>query len=190
MPTFELETDFLDWYVYRRLSGLGVYWLKSGAGWLGRYMKERKAVIARFIAQEKVIKIQVMDMKEPLYLTQDNYQQLLAVKNLSIKANQIRFIAPLDNFIWDRKFVKAIFDFEYVWEVYKPENLRQYGYYVIPILLGDRLIGRFEPDRSKTRKVTLQINKIWFESETYQTPEIEKMIATEIDRYNRMLSRK
>ncbi|GHU36165.1 hypothetical protein FACS1894192_02200 [Bacilli bacterium] len=190
LPTFDSETDFLDWFIYRRLSGLGAYWLKSGAGWLGRLMKERKAVIARFVDQGKVVKIQVTDMTESLYLTQDNYQRLLAVKEMPIKTNQVRFIAPLDNLIWDRKFVKELFDFEYVWEVYKPEKLRQYGYYVLPILLGDKLIARFEPDRDKTRKNTLQISKIWFESESYQTPEIERLIATEVQRYNALLPRK
>ena len=129
-------------------------------------------------------------MKDALYLTQENYQQLLAVKNQPLKADEVRFIAPLDNVIWDRKFVQAIFDFEYVWEVYKPEKLRQYGYYVLPILLGDTFIGRFEPDRDKTRQDTLQIKEIWFELEAYQTPEIEAMIRAEVNRYNRLLPRK
>ena len=188
--TFDSETDFLDWFVYRRLSGLGVYWLKSGSGWLGQSMKERKANIERFLEQGKVVKIQVTYMKEALYLTQDNYQRLLVVKNQPIKADQVRFIAPLDNFIWDRKFVQAIFDFEYVWEVYKPEKLRQYGYYVLPILLGDNFIGRFEPDRTKTRQDTLKIKKIWFESNIYETPEMTDMILTEVERYNQLLLRK
>ena len=188
--TFDSETDFLDWFVYRRLSGLGVYWLKSGSGWLGQSIKERKAIIERFLEQGKVVKIQVTYMKEALYLTQDNYQRLLVVKNQPIKADQVRFIAPLDNFIWDRKFVQAIFDFEYVWEVYKPEKLRQYGYYVLPILLGDNFIGRFEPDRTKTRQDTLKIKKIWFESNIYETPEMTDMILTEVERYNQLLLRK
>ena len=190
LPTFDSEADFLDWFVYRRLSGLGVYWLKSGSGWLGQSIKERKAIIERFLEQGKVVKIQVTDMKEALYLTQDNYQRLLVVKNQPIKADQVRFIAPLDNFIWDRKFVQAIFDFEYVWEVYKPEKLRQYGYYVLPILLGDNFIGRFEPDRTKTRQDTLKIKKIWFESNIYETPEMTDMILTEVERYNQLLLRK
>lgn len=190
LATFESEADFLDWFIYRRLSGLGAYWLKSGAGWLGQSMKARQAVIAHFLAQGKVVKIQVTDMKDALYLTQENYQQLLAVKNQPLKADEVRFIAPLDNVIWDRKFVQAIFDFEYVWEVYKPEKLRQYGYYVLPILLGDTFIGRFEPDRDKTRQDTLQIKEIWFELEAYQTPEIEAMIRAEVNRYNRLLPRK
>ena len=190
LPTFDSEADFLDWFVYRRLSGLGVYWLKSGSGWLGQSIKERKAIIERFLEQGKVVKIQVTDMKEALYLTQDNYQRLLVVKNQPIKADQVRFIAPLDNFIWDRKFVQTIFDFEYVWEVYKPEKLRQYGYYVLPILLGDNFIGRFEPDRTKTRQDTLKIKKIWFESNIYETPEMTDMILTEVERYNQLLLRK
>ena len=56
-----------------------------------------------------------------------------------------RFLAPLDNMLWDRLLVKKVFDFEYTWEVYVPAAKRKYGYYVLPVLYRNSLIGRFEP---------------------------------------------
>jgi len=57
----------------------------------------------------------------------------------------VAILAPLDPFVWDRDLLRALFGFDYVWEVYVPERKRRWGYYVLPILWGDRLVGRIEP---------------------------------------------
>lgn len=74
----------------------------------------------------------------------------------------VAFLAPLDPLVWDRRFLAALYDFEYVWEVYVPAPKRRWGYYVLPLLFGDRLVGRIEPriDR-RARRVT--IAGLWFE---------------------------
>ena len=71
------------------------------------------------------------------------------------------FIAPLD-IVAARERARTLFGFEYVWEVYKPASKRRWGYYVLPVLLGDRLIGRIEPsfDRATGQ---LRIGKTWWE---------------------------
>lgn len=51
-------------------------------------------------------------------------------------------LSPFDNLLWDRPFTERIFGFRHVIEVYKREHERLYGYYVLPFLLGDRLVGR------------------------------------------------
>ena len=75
---------------------------------------------------------------------------------------QVAFIAPLDPFIWDRQIARDVFGFDYVWEVYVPEHKRRWGYYVLPILFGDRLVGRIEP-RLERKSGTLRILGIWWE---------------------------
>ena len=57
-----------------------------------------------------------------------------------------RFIAPLDNMIWDRKMTEALFDFTYSWEVYTPVAKRKFGYYVLPVLYNGNFIARFEAE--------------------------------------------
>ena len=57
---------------------------------------------------------------------------------------QMTFVAPLDQLVWDRKAVKHLFGFDYVWEVYVPEAKRRWGYYVLPVFYRDRFVARFD----------------------------------------------
>jgi uncharacterized protein YcaQ len=67
-------------------------------------------------------------------------------------AASVVFLGPLDPLMWDRALVEALFGFAYRWEVYTPAEKRRHGYYVLPILFGERLVGRIEPRMDRTRK--------------------------------------
>jgi uncharacterized protein YcaQ len=71
------------------------------------------------------------------------------------------FLSPLDP-VSARGRAKALFGFDYVWEVYKPVEKRSFGYYTMPILWGDRLVGRFDPKLDRATG-TLVINGLWLE---------------------------
>ena len=72
------------------------------------------------------------------------------------------FIAPLDPLAWDRNLLRSLWDFDYIWEVYVPAAKRRWGYYVLPLLWGDRFVGRIEP-RIDRRSGALRIVGLWFE---------------------------
>ncbi len=74
----------------------------------------------------------------------------------------VAFIAPLDPLVWDRKLLASLYGFDYIWEVYVPAAKRRWGYYVLPLLYGDRLVGRVEP-RIERRTRTLRILDVWWE---------------------------
>jgi hypothetical protein len=74
----------------------------------------------------------------------------------------VALLAPLDPFVWDRAFLRSLYDFDYVWEVYVPAAKRRWGYYVLPILFGDRLVGRIEP-RIDRRAGVLRVLDAWWE---------------------------
>ena len=71
------------------------------------------------------------------------------------------FLAPLDH-VSARGRAKDLFGFDYVWEVYKPEHQRKFGYYALPILWGDRLVGRFDSKLDRTTN-TWVILGLWLE---------------------------
>ena len=75
----------------------------------------------------------------------------------------VAFLAALDPLVWDRDFLRTLFDFDYLWEVYVPAAKRRWGYYVLPILFGDRLVGRIEP-RIERSTDTLRIVDVWWEA--------------------------
>ncbi|MBF6605350.1 MAG: YcaQ family DNA glycosylase [Chloroflexi bacterium] len=74
----------------------------------------------------------------------------------------VALLAPLDPLVWDRDLLRALFGFDYVWEVYVPERKRRWGYYVLPILFGDRLVGRIEP-RIDRGAGALRVLDLWWE---------------------------
>ena len=74
----------------------------------------------------------------------------------------VAFLAALDPLVWDREFLRSLYGFDYIWEVYVPAAKRRWGYYVLPILFGDRLVGRIEP-RIERKADTLRIAGLWWE---------------------------
>ncbi|HSJ53132.1 MAG TPA: crosslink repair DNA glycosylase YcaQ family protein [Anaerolineae bacterium] len=76
---------------------------------------------------------------------------------------EVVFLAPLDP-VSARGRAKVLFGFDYVWEVYKPEHQRKFGYYTLPILWGDRLVARFDSKLDRTTS-TFVILGLWLEDE-------------------------
>jgi uncharacterized protein YcaQ len=71
------------------------------------------------------------------------------------------FIAPLDPLLWDRGVLIPLYAFDYRWEVYTPAVKRRWGYYVLPILFGDRLVGRIEPRIDRRAGLVRLLSMSW-----------------------------
>jgi hypothetical protein len=74
----------------------------------------------------------------------------------------VTFLAPLDPLVWDRALLGSLFGFEYTWEVYMPRAKRRWGYYVLPVLFRDRMVGRIEPRIDRPSR-TVQVLGLWWE---------------------------
>ena len=74
----------------------------------------------------------------------------------------VAFIAPFDSLLWDTALLASLFDFDFVWEGFFPPAKRRWGYYVLPILFGERFVGRIEPriDRDAAR---VEVLDVWWE---------------------------
>ncbi|WP_165959718.1 DNA glycosylase AlkZ-like family protein [Nonomuraea longispora] len=76
-----------------------------------------------------------------------------SVLNGSLQSVSPTFVSPFDNLIWDRDRVRRVFDFDYTFEAYKPVAKRRFGYYVMPLVVADALVGRADLVREKSRLV-------------------------------------
>ncbi len=74
----------------------------------------------------------------------------------------VAFLPPFDPLVWDRGLLGSLFGFDYVWELFHPPAKRRWGWYVLPILFRDRLVGRIEPriDRAGGR---VEVIGLWWE---------------------------
>jgi uncharacterized protein YcaQ len=99
-------------------------------------------------------------------------------------APRCELIAPLDNLMWDRKLIKALFGFDYTWEIYTPVVKRKYGAYVLPLLCGEAFIGRVEAVRERETG-TLFVKNVWYEGDATPTAKTRSMVEACLKRFAR-----
>ena len=181
------EHEHRKWRVLRRIGAVGMLWNKNSDAYLGiRGMKgpERERVFAELLAENKIQPLQVEGIKEPLYCRAEDRPLLDAVQTDSEIKPRCEFLAPLDCMMWDRKLIRALFGFDYSWEIYVPAAKRKYGYYVLPVLYGDQFIGRIEAV-SDTKANTLRVKNFWYEDGVRQTKKLAHTVDQRIKRFAR-----
>jgi uncharacterized protein len=82
---------------------------------------------------------------------------------------RVTFLSPFDRLVHDRRRAEALWEFHYRLEMYVPPAKREYGYYVLPILRADRLVGRIEPVFDRKAGV-LRVNGVWWEDGARPVP--------------------
>jgi uncharacterized protein YcaQ len=124
---------------------------------------ERTRITATLVEDGTLIPVAVEGFREIRHVLAEEMPILEETsKAPAAAAPSVSFVAPLDPLMWDRRLVKGLFGFDYIWEVYVPAPKRRHGYYVLPLLFRDRLVGRIEP-RFERASRTLRIAGIWFE---------------------------
>ncbi|MFT5355878.1 MAG: hypothetical protein ACI9KE_003098 [Polyangiales bacterium] len=145
------EDEFDEWSIMERVRAAGL--LSEGAGiWWSSI--DRRAAVERLLRNGRLIRLRVEGVRAPL----------LAAAQIADggwgEELPMRLLGPLDPLLWNRRLVRELFDFDYVWEVYKPAASRRFGWYVMPLLDGERLVGRVEAKRSED---VLSVANVWEE---------------------------
>ena len=173
---FAGEHDFLLWYAARRVEAVGLATNRNGGTWLVHLLdttQRRAPLLEELVDRGRLCRVAVEGSNTPFYMPAVAAPLLNAPE---VQAPAVRFLAPLDNLLFDRKLVEHIFDFKYGWEVYVPEAKRQYGYYVLPVLYGDQLVARFDPLPHRGN-AKFEIKNWWWEPGVRQTPQLRRAVS-------------
>jgi uncharacterized protein YcaQ len=149
------------------------------------------AALAALVDEQKLVPVQIDGLGSPAgakawagpwYVHADDLpllDQLAAAPDSDDWGPRTTLLSPFDNLICDRKRTKLLFDFDFTIEIYVPKEKRRWGYYVLPILHGDRLIGRVDPtmDRANGR---LRINALHAEPGVPQTKQLGRTVGKAI----------
>ena len=148
--------------------------------YIRRCCKDIDAVLAELEAQGSISRVEIREDKQvwrgPWFVHADDLPLLdrLAAGEWEPRTT---LLSPFDNLICDRKRTEQLFNFHFRFEVYFPKAKRKYGCYVMPILHGDRFIGRIDPvmDRKKKR---LTINAVYAQHDAPVTKETGQAVAS------------
>ncbi len=181
------DSKYYAWHVARRIGSIGLLWNKASDGWLGingLKSKERIEAFRNLLEGGEIVEIQVEGIEEPLYMNKGDGKLLNTVIKDKYLMPRTELIAPLDNMLWDRKLIKELFDFEYKWEIYTPVAERKYGYYVLPVLNGDRFVARIEIIKDKKNK-SVMVKNLWWEEEVELTSQLNLDLQECIERFGK-----
>ena len=130
--------------------------------------------------------VEIEDVRRPWYILAEDAAELSSFEDAADPpAADVLLLAPLDPLIYDRERNRDIWGFDYTWEVYTPVAKRRWGYYVLPILLGDRLVGRMDPKMDRSAK-TLTIHSLTVEP-NITWAEVAPALAARLAAYARFL---
>ena len=106
---------------------------------------DTRAALKRLEKQDRLMPVEVEGWNAPGYIHPGNRKQVEAAAKGEIPRSKTTFLSPFDPLVWDRARALDLFHFDYKIEVYTPAPKRKYGYFTLPILYNNALIGRIDP---------------------------------------------
>jgi uncharacterized protein len=119
----------------------------------------RKALHEELVESGALVPVDVEGMRGKRFVVADDLSLLEAPPE---PPPSVAFVAPFDSLLWDTALLASVFDFEFVWEGFFKAEKRRWGYYVLPILFRDRLVGRIEPRIDRDRGC-VEVLGLWWE---------------------------
>ncbi len=146
---------------------------------IGYLRKGYKVAIGEQLQQmlhdNEIVQVSVRGNSDPYYSSQSVVEQ----SHSSRITPKVHLLSPFDNLVIQRKRAIKLFDFDYKIECYLPENKREFGYFCLPILFGDELVGRLDPKADRKSR-TLLVRNLVIEEEVPQLELFTKKLAEKL----------
>ncbi len=146
---------YLDFKMIRRINAVGMLPTRGGGPdvWLLVGKSDARAEAGRRLKEAGAINTLGVkgSRNRYMYLTKDLplLQAAAELGNREDLPSEVSFLAPFDNLLWDSVTISDLFGFNLVFEADKQPGQRMYGFYSMPVLYGDRLVGRIDPRYNK-----------------------------------------
>ena len=145
--------DVHNQFIERSIMALGV----TQARWVHDYFRLKPrlkdADLDALVAQGRLQRVSVPGWALPGYVHRENAGLLKQALAGKLMATHTTLLSPFDPLVWDRERAAVMFDFDYRIECYTPQEKRQYGYFVLPLLQRGVLIGRLDAKAHRTQGV-------------------------------------
>lgn len=187
LPPAETESA-IEWFCSEALTRLG--FATSGeiaAFWDQITPQEAKAWVERALTDGRIEEIDIEGVDGKLRKSVAWPGAIAEAAALPPPPARVRILSPFDPALRDRKRADRLFGFFYRIEIFVPEAKRQYGYYVFPILEGDRLIGRIDMKADRNGD-TLAVSKLWLEPGARPSKGRLQKLEAELDRMARFIN--
>ncbi len=139
-------------------------------------LKGVRRTLKDMLAEGSVVQVSIGDTRR--YTTREHLENM--PRRIGKKVT--RFLSPFDNLIIQRKRTLELFDFDYQLECYLPAPKRSFGYFSLPILWGDQLVGRMDAKAERKGK-EFQIRNLVLEKSCKHLPELAEDLSEEIVRF-------
>ncbi len=151
------QEDMQQYRLHLKLDKLGIVRERDVSGGRHRINMDR---LEESVERGEIIRLEIEQLEDaPCYAPTHT---LNAVTQSQSHSPQLHILSPFDNFTIRRRWMEAFFNFDYRLECYTPAAKRQYGYFVLPILWGDRFIGRMDSKADRKPK-TFIVRALYFE---------------------------
>ncbi len=154
------------------------------ARWVADYFRLRPRVrdadLDPLVEEGALLRVEVKGWECPGYVHPDLAPELSLAVQGRLRASHAALLSPFDPVVWDRERASDLFDFDYTLECYTPGPKRRYGYFVLPILVGSRLVGRLDAKAHRGEGV-FEVKALYIEEGVDADETLARRIARAID---------
>jgi uncharacterized protein YcaQ len=163
--------------VLKAVRALGI----SKARWVSDYFRTQKretsATTLALADEGLLLRAKVAGWEEEAYFHPDNRKLVEQAMNRSLQPETTTLLSPFDPLVWDRARAREMFGFDYRLECYTPAPKRRYGYFTLPILHKDKLIGRLDP-KAHRKEGLFEVKSLHLEPDAVINDELIAGIAS------------